>query len=265
MGESLDKAAFNPLMVAVHRAIVETFSEGDWRALGLQTDTLPWIVAHPRLLRGVNWKNEDYPDVALTALTKILQKDFGNWNALLGTPKLVAWLRENEPGLYGQFIGDAEPAYSEHPTAIDAFLWAAAAAPSKTKDFRTWLHDPLLVRLRARADQHLPGRPKVSIFQSLHDAGCDLLVDWGSDAKYGVQLKSYQDIAKEDFAVTTLSQIQDSKQHGLKRLYVLLAGDLTSKSQDQKVRAFESRISKMNDPYVKTVSPERVWTLILAE
>jgi AbiJ N-terminal domain 5 len=265
MGRTLDRSAFNPLMVAIHRAIVTTFSEGDWRALGLQTGTLRWVVGHPRLLRGVHWKNEDYPDVALTALTMILDKDFGNWNVLLGTPKLVAWLRENEPGLHAEFLGGGAATCTEHASAIDAFLWTAAVKVSKTSDFRTKLHDPLLTRLRSRADVRLPGNPKVTVFQSLHDAGCDLLIEWGAEAKYGVQLKSYHDICEDDFAVKTLSQIQDSRQHGLNRLYVLLAGDLTSKSQEQRIRAFESRVSKMNDPYVKTISPERVWTLLLAE
>jgi hypothetical protein len=62
-----------------------------------------------------------------------------------------------------------------------------------------------------------------------------------------------------------LAQIQDSKQHGLNGLYVLLAGDLTSASQIQKVRNFISRVSKMKDKYVQVLPPERLWTLLFGE
>jgi hypothetical protein len=92
-----------------------------------------------------------------------------------------------------------------------------------------------------------------------------MVIEWGKAAKYGVQLKSYNDIAEEGFAPNTLAQIQDSKQHGLNGLYVLLAGDLTSPSQIQNVRNFISRVSKMKDKYVQVVPPERLWTLLFVE
>jgi hypothetical protein len=75
-------------------------------------------------------------------------------------------------------------------------------------------------------------------------------------------LKSHWDISQNNFAEKTLVQIQDSRAHGLKRLYVLLAGDLTDLSHAQKLRGFESRINKMKDPYIGTVAPERLWTLL---
>ena len=71
--------------------------------------------------------------------------------------------------------------------------------------------------------------------------------------------------SRQDFPVATLIQIQDSRAHGLKRLYVLLAGDLTDRSHAQKVREFESRVNKMDDAYIETVSPERLWTLLFGK
>jgi hypothetical protein len=67
---------------------------------------------------------------------------------------------------------------------------------------------------------------------------------------------------KHNFAQSTMSQIADSKKHGLKQLYVLLAGDLTNKSHLGKVRDLQSRVSQLNDAYVVVVPPERVWTLL---
>ncbi len=37
---------------------------------------------------------------------------------------------------------------------------------------------------------------------------------------------------------------------------------MTDASQIQKVRGLESRISMQSDPYVRTISPERLWTLL---
>jgi hypothetical protein len=105
-------------------------------------------------------------------------------------------------------------------------------------------------------------RPRLSILQSLQDRGCDLLIDWPLRAKYGVQLKSNGDIEEEGFANKTLAQIQDSRQHGLERLFVVLAADITNNSNAQKVRSFVSRISSMNDSYVVAVPPEQSWTLL---
>jgi hypothetical protein len=99
------------------------------------------------------------------------------------------------------------------------------------------------------------------LFQS-HDRGCDLLIEWPQHAKYGLQLKSNGDVEEADFANKTLAQIQDSRQHGLRRLYLVLAADITSSSNSQKVRGLVSRISSMNDPYVVVVPPEQAWTLL---
>ena len=77
-----------------------------------------------------------------------------------------------------------------------------------------------------------------------------------------MQLKNNGDVEKEGFAASTVAQIQDSRQHGLVKLYVILAADITAKSNLEKVRAFESRVSTMNDPYVDVVSPEHAWSIL---
>lgn len=166
------------------------------------------------------------------------------------SPRLLTE-KPGEPG--GQL------AYEGH---LHEFLWTPAADPTITRGFEGKRHDELLRILRDKADAKLPGHQRTVILQCLGDAGCDLLIDWGGGFKFGIQLKSHYDIGEQDFAANTTRQIQDSRQHGLKKLYVLLAGDLTDNSQHDKVREFESRVSKMNDGYVVTVSPDRFWTLL---
>jgi hypothetical protein len=143
---------------------------------------------------------------------------------------------------------------------LDRVFWPAAVDEDFTKGFKNHSHDDLLLTLRTQLEKCLIESPRLSIFQSLQDRGCDLLIEWGLQAKFGVQLKSHRDIGEEDFARNTLAQIQDSRQHGLQKLYVVLAGDLAS--QQQKIGGLHSRVSAMNDPYVTVVPPERAWPLL---
>jgi hypothetical protein len=156
---------------------------------------------------------------------------------------------------------------------LQVVLWPAAAGVERTGDFREQRHDPLVTRLQGILDERLLERPRMSILQSLQDRGVDLLIEWPQRGKYGVQLKSNGDVEKESFAPHTLMQIQDSRQHGLEKLYVIIAADIREvrtgrkldNSNSQKVRGLVSRISAMNDPYVVVVPPEQAWTLLLGK
>jgi len=146
--------------------------------------------------------------------------------------------------------------------SLDGLLWPEASDAAATAGFRGKSHEELLRVLQVLLDRHLGVHAQVSTFQSLADAGCDVQALFPAQGlKYGIQVKSHGDISKSDFAKDTLAQIQDSRQHGLKRLYVVLAGDLTDPSQREKVRGLHSRINRMKDEYVLVVPPERAWTL----
>lgn len=146
--------------------------------------------------------------------------------------------------------------------ALHTFIMRYPADEAMTNGFKGRRHDDLLDLLRKKAIQRFNHGVTIEILQSLQDAGCDLLFRWDAGPKYGVQLKSHGDIAQENFAGTTMTQIQDSKQHGLNQLYVLLAGNLTDNSQREKMRSFQARISKQKDSYVIVVPADRVWTLL---
>lgn len=140
---------------------------------------------------------------------------------------------------------------------------SVTADPAVTRWFAGKQHDDLLQALRIVIDGSLPELVRTSVLQSLQDAGCDLCIEFVQGGmKCGIQLKSHYDISQRDFHTHTLAQIQDSRRHGLQRLYVMLAGDLTDQSHVQKVRGLHARISQMNDPYVEVVPPERVWRLV---
>jgi len=119
---------------------------------------------------------------------------------------------------------------------LDCVLWADAAREQDTQEFKNTRHDDLLRVICDIVDERLSGGPRVSNLQSRADAGCDVLIELNYPAlKCGVQLKSWRDIKAEGFARNTLAQIQESRRHGLRRLYVVLCADLTDRSQKDKV------------------------------
>ena len=96
--------------------------------------------------------------------------------------------------------------------------------------------------------------------QNLQDAGIDLSSYFPrSDMRIGIQVKSYGDIQKKDFSSQVPLQIFESEKHGLSKILLALAGDLTDKSQEQKVRRMISEILQhKNNDYVLTVPPEKI-------
>jgi hypothetical protein len=156
------------------------------------------------------------------------------------------------------------PSSRSNTRALDLLLHAPSAHNDLIKGFRKKRHDPLIEKLKGLIETNLNPIPRVLTLQSLGDRGCDLLIEWPHQAKYGIQLKSNGDVEEPDFATKTLAQIQDSRQHGLVKLYLVLAADITGESNLQKVRCLVSRLSASNDPYVSIVPPESAWTLLCA-
>ncbi|RMM77203.1 hypothetical protein ALQ72_04492 [Pseudomonas syringae pv. maculicola] len=57
-----------PLIVAVQRAITETFSKSDWNEVGHLTGLHVYITGHKRLLRSLDLGDPDYSDCVLVGL-----------------------------------------------------------------------------------------------------------------------------------------------------------------------------------------------------
>lgn len=161
-------------------------------------------------------------------------------------------------------IEDRQSRFLEPGKVLEHLLWSPLAKLEATAGFRNERHDQMVERLQRLLDSQLFEHPRLSITQSLQDRGCDLLIEWPLRSKYGVQLKSNGDVEQGDFATKTLAQVQDSRQHGLERLFVILAADITENSNLQKVRGMISRISSMNDRYVVPIPPERAWSLLFS-
>lgn len=98
------------LIVALKRLIEARFTSGDWRELGHLTGTAEIIERHPRLLRSLEWGDDDYSGCVMEVLPRVLQQADGGANKVVDATDLESWLEANEPALYSElFAGEAVP------------------------------------------------------------------------------------------------------------------------------------------------------------
>jgi len=67
-----------PQLVQLKNSVVEDFDDSNWRELGALTNTLEQVENHPRLLRSLNWGDDDYDGLALTFLRKMIGQNDEN-------------------------------------------------------------------------------------------------------------------------------------------------------------------------------------------
>ncbi len=98
-------AKLNTIILALKRAIEATFDDGKWRELGYLTDTIDIIEGHSRLLRSLDWRDDDYSANILNVLPEILGKNLENREVVEDFVGLEEWLRSHEPQLHEKLYG----------------------------------------------------------------------------------------------------------------------------------------------------------------
>lgn len=98
----------NKAILAIKRAIVATFDDGKWRELGYLTDSIEMISGHPRLLRSLNWGDEDYEGNVLAVIPRVIADDADKLRVVEDFVGLEAWLRNNDATLYGELYDEGE-------------------------------------------------------------------------------------------------------------------------------------------------------------
>ncbi len=106
------------LFLALQKAIVSTFDDGDWKELGYKTGTIDWIDAHPRLLRSLHFNDPDYGGRVFDALEMLRKKNVHSLEILLGNEKIRQQLRKNSPAIYARYEEGAAPVPDFEPQAI---------------------------------------------------------------------------------------------------------------------------------------------------
>lgn len=69
-------------LIDIKNQIAKQFSKSDWLDFGYSLGSYEVIEAHPRLLRSLSFRDEDYEGNILEVLTKIIKKDQKNFNEI---------------------------------------------------------------------------------------------------------------------------------------------------------------------------------------
>ena len=118
-------------ILIISEAIQRTFSSSEWTEIGYITGVDEWIDHHPRLLRSLNWGDDDYKGHVLDAVKHILEKDPQNLGKLLEYKPIYSWLKKNELGSYHELYSEVsgmDVPHVEPSTSTDSGLAALADA-----------------------------------------------------------------------------------------------------------------------------------------
>jgi len=117
--------------LAVVRAIMATFDRSKWLELGLLTGTLDAVSGHRRLLRSLDFGDDDYQASIIEVMPAVLgerrhnmgHSEFTNLTAVEEYIGLPDWLRKNDARLFDELYGGS----GTHEAATDELQVAAQA------------------------------------------------------------------------------------------------------------------------------------------
>ena len=94
-------------ILALQKAIVSSFTTGDWQEIGYKTDHIDYINGHGRLLRSLSWQDDDYGSCVFHAIEVILESDIENLSSFFENNNVLKWFQSKEPELLRE-IGFSE-------------------------------------------------------------------------------------------------------------------------------------------------------------
>jgi AbiJ N-terminal domain 5/Abortive infection C-terminus len=93
------------MIVAMKRAVEETFDASKWTELGLLTNSADVLSNHPRLYRSLSFGDDDYGACVLDVLPAVLGPNFEYEQDVATFVGLDEWLKENDPKLHARLFG----------------------------------------------------------------------------------------------------------------------------------------------------------------
>lgn len=120
------------VMLALQKAIVAQFDNGDWQELGYLTGYHDYITGHGRLLRSLNFGDDDYGGCVFQVLNFFAQNDSDALIAVIEHKKIKPYLEQNAPDVLSD-IGFGEvhvPSVLPIISATDVVRKALADADS---------------------------------------------------------------------------------------------------------------------------------------
>jgi len=99
----------NAAILALKRAIEATFTKSEWIELGYATNTIDHIEGHPRLLRSLHFRDEDYGSCIFGVLTYMIDAADVNLELIANVVKIPSCIQENDPVAYAEIFGGPLP------------------------------------------------------------------------------------------------------------------------------------------------------------
>jgi hypothetical protein len=90
--------------------------------------------------------------------------------------------------------------------------------------------------------------------QSIADSGCDVFIEIKGKAKIGVQIKSPNDLTKDDFAMKVKAQYSETSVLKLDKYYLLICCPMSS-TNEKKVNYIVSHLATYNTNYHAVLNP----------
>ena len=136
-----------------------------------------------------------------------------------------------------------------------------SSTDAKTEYFDGKKHDDLLDELLQyiQSSSGLIGNPRIFKTQSLNDRGVDLIVEYTSVCKIGIQIKSHFDVTQKEFALKVKAQMAESQSHGLDKWYLMICSPLKDAKGNYaaKISHLLNELSGFKTPYHIVYSPQQ--------
>ncbi len=123
-------------ILALQRAIVATFNQGDWQELGYQIGHHDYIARHDRLLRSLHWGDEDYGGCVFQFLNFLAQQDPLSLYEVGAHEKVKKHLAQNAPDV----LTDMELSDDHVPPLAPSALSAKDVVRRALNDADSLLH-----------------------------------------------------------------------------------------------------------------------------
>lgn len=103
--------------------ISKEFTVSDWNELGYSTGCKEIIIQHPRLLKSLNFGDDDYGACVSDVIEQILDKNFDNIDIILKRTEFIAWLSKNNIEAYNELFGTTNSLINSVPNfSIDSLF-----------------------------------------------------------------------------------------------------------------------------------------------
>jgi AbiJ N-terminal domain 5/Abortive infection C-terminus len=107
--EYKESASPEKILVGLKRAVVSTFDSGRWKELAYLVGDAKAVEGHARLLRSLDWGDDDYGGHVFSVLRKLVGNNFENLETVTEYVRLREWLQTNDTKLYSELYKDAAP------------------------------------------------------------------------------------------------------------------------------------------------------------